>query len=60
LLYLYHTEGEYRLELLEPLSGIVAGYLRRPLTTASTVTAAPVELADPNVDSGAVAGEPDR
>jgi len=37
LLYLYHTEGEYRLELLEPLSGIVAEYLRPPLTTGAAV-----------------------
>ena len=48
------------LKLLELLSGIVAGYLCCPLTTASTVTAASVELVDPNVDFGAVADEPDR
>ena len=47
-------------KLLEPLSGIVAGYLRRPLTTVSTVMAAPVELADLNVDFGVVVDEPDR
>ncbi len=30
------------------------------LTTGSTVTAAPVDLAAPNVDDGAAAGEPNR
>jgi hypothetical protein len=30
------------------------------LTTGSTVTAAPVDLAAPNVDTGAAAGEPNR
>lgn len=32
----------------------------RRLTLASTVTAAPVEIAATNVDAGAAAGEPNR
>ena len=41
-------------------SGVRCPACAHRLTLASTVTAAPVELADPNVDDGAAAGEPNR
>ena len=41
-------------------SGCVVGIVSAPSNNGFHLTAAPVELAETNVDDGAAAGEPDR
>jgi len=60
LLYMYHTEGEFRMALLEPFSGIVAGYLRRRLTSVPVDGCADKSAPNLDVERGAAATEHHR